>query len=82
MSLSKIEREAKSLIKILMDEFRSMTVAEVAVFKACLISLGVLIGTYFSKTLKRFAPVFWVVFIASYLVMIYRFIVWPLVKKR
>lgn len=66
----------------LMNRFRNLEIWEVGVFKACLFSLGVLVGTYFSKSLKKLAPLFWIAFIGGYLYLIYRLLVEPITKRR
>ena len=43
-----------------------------AIFKTCLVSLGVLIGSWFAKFFKRLAPLMMVVFVASWIYLFWR----------
>lgn len=58
-----------------MERWKQFNVADVAVFKTCLLSIGALIGIYCSKKLKKLAPLLWIVAIGSYVYIFYRMIV-------
>lgn len=57
-----------------MERWKRFTVADVAVYKVCLLSVGALLGAYFARSLKKLRPLLWIVAIASYGYMIWRLI--------
>lgn len=78
MKLKKLYRALDYLI----ERFKQMNVLDIGIFKTCLISLGILLGTYAHRTFRKFAPLVWIVFLGSYLVLIYRLLISPLTESR
>ena len=60
------------LIKFSMKRAKHYTVADYGVLKICLITLGILIGAYFSDFFKKHINKLWTVFAASYGAIMYR----------
>lgn len=56
----------------LLDAAKKYTIVDYGCFKIALISLGILIGTYFSKFFLDHTSLLWIIFIASYFVLIYK----------
>ena len=61
----------KNLIQKLMDKARNFSALDFALFKITLLSAGILIGTYLSSFIMPVIWFVWVVFVISYLYMIY-----------
>lgn len=57
-----------------MERWRAFTVADVAAFKVCLLSVGALLGAYFARPLKKLRPLLWAVAVASYAWLIWRLV--------
>jgi hypothetical protein len=57
--------------KILMAT-RNYSIMDFACLKITLISLGILLGAYFSKFFLNFTSFLWIVFIISYIWIMYR----------
>lgn len=51
---------------------RKYTVIDYACLKITLLSFGILLGTYFAKLFLNLTSFLWVVFIASFLFIMYR----------
>lgn len=64
--------KTKQLVDDLMDRFREFDVWDVAAFKVCLVSFGVLTGAYFYKTMKKLRWVLWLIFGTTYLYVMWR----------
>lgn len=62
------------LIDWLMARFHRFTVWDVALFKSTLLSFGVLAGMHAKEGGRRFLPLLWAVFIASYLALFFRIV--------
>ncbi len=56
----------------LMEKFKSFSIFDIAVFKFCLISFGIILGMTGHKSWKKAAPLVWCTFIGGYLYMVYR----------
>lgn len=81
MNTTEIKSDFITIIDCLMKRYREFTVMDVAAFKMCLLSLGVLAGTYLSRFFKKLAPVMWLLFLVSYIFVIYRLFVKPISSK-
>lgn len=68
-------------IHIVMQRFHEMDVFDVGIFKACLVSFGILVGTYATRLCRKLAPLVWVAFIGSYILLIYRLFIAPCIRK-
>lgn len=62
----------KKLINKLLGAAKKYTVLDYSLLKLTLISLGILIGTYFSNFLSNYTLIIWIIFLISYIVIIYR----------
>ena len=62
----------KEIINWLMAKAKRFTVLDWAVLKVLLLSLGTMIGAYFSNFFKKLAPLMWIIVALSYGYMIYR----------
>ena len=56
----------------LLDSAKKYTVIDYGCLKITLISLGILIGTYFSNFFLNHTLILWTIFILSYICIIYR----------
>ena len=54
-----------NLIKNLVEAARRFTGADFAVFKICLLSIGILLGSYFSYFFLQYTLIVWVVAVIS-----------------
>lgn len=61
-----------SFVKFLVARARDFSVLDFALFKLCLISFGICIGSKFAKFFKKFRIVLLISFIVSYAYMIWR----------
>jgi len=59
-------------IQRLLKVARKYTVMDYVFFKITLVSFGILLGTYFAQFFLSFTSFLWVVFIVSYLWIMYR----------
>lgn len=59
-------------IQRLMKAARKLTVTDFACLKICLLSLGILLGAYFAQFFLSHTFFLWVIFIASYIWIMYR----------
>lgn len=62
----------KNLINKLLGATKKYTVLDYGLLKITLISLGILIGTYFSNFSSNHTSLLWIIFIISYIWIIYR----------
>lgn len=62
----------KKILNRLLDAARNYTVWDYGCLKIVLISLGILLGTYFSNFFLRYTSLLWAIFIVSYIRIIYR----------
>jgi uncharacterized membrane protein len=51
---------------------RKYTALDFAIFKLCLISLGILAGAYFAHFFLNLTTLLWIIFILSYIFVMYR----------
>ena len=59
-------------IEYAMGAARKYTVWDFAWLKVTLITLGILLGTYFADFFLHYTSVLWIIFAASYLFILYR----------
>ena len=62
----------KNLINKLLDAAKKYTVLDYSCLKITLVSLGILIGTYFSNFFSNYTSLLWIIFLISYIWIIYR----------
>ena len=62
----------KNLINKLLGTAKKYTVLDYGFLKITLISFGILIGTYFSNFFSNYTSLLWIIFLISYLWIIYR----------
>lgn len=62
----------KNLINKLLGAAKKYTVLDYGFLKITLISFGILIGTYFSNFFSNYTSLLWIIFLISYLWIIYR----------
>lgn len=62
----------KSLLDKLLGATKKYTILDYSCLKLSLISLGILIGTYFSNFFLNYTSLLWIIFIVSYIGIIYR----------
>lgn len=62
----------KNLINKLLGAAKKYTVLDYSLLKLTLISLGILIGTYFSNFLSNHTLIIWIIFLVSYIGIMYR----------
>ena len=65
----------KKLINKLLGAAKNYTVLDYSLLKISLISLGILIGTYFSNFFSNYTSLLWIIFLVSYIWIIYRTII-------
>ena len=61
-----------AFIKRLLKAARMYTVMDYAFLKITLVSFGILLGSYFSRFFLNYTFLLWVIFIISYLWVMYR----------
>ena len=61
-----------SLIQRLLSASRKFSLIDFVFFKITLVSIGLLLGAYFSRFFLGIASILWPVFIISYLWLMYR----------
>lgn len=61
-----------TLIKRALKAARNFTVMDYACLKITLIAFGILIGAYFPKFFLNYSSYLWVIFIVSYIWIMYR----------
>lgn len=62
----------KELINKVMGSARQYTVWDFGFLKVCLFSAGVLFGVYFSQFFSSYLSIVWVIFIVSYIFIMYK----------
>ena len=70
-------KEIKSFIDFAMDRLHNFNLVDVGVFKICLLTLGILLGIYHHRKLKKISPLIWLTFIGAYIYLIYTVFVKP-----
>lgn len=65
------------MIYFLMKRAETFEVEDFAALKICLVSFGLLLGSTFSKFFKRLSPLIKVVFVLSYVFLIWRIFFQP-----
>lgn len=63
---------ASSLISYLVERARSFSILDFAMFKVCLLSVGLLLGTVFSKFFSKFKMLILTGFLVSWAYMFWR----------
>lgn len=56
----------------IMDRVRRFSILDFGIFKLCILSIGMIIGSFFSKCLKKCTPVLVIIALASYAYLIYK----------
>lgn len=67
----------KQCVPTILERFRTFNIAEIAVFKICLLTFGVLIGINGRPILKPFHRALRATFVGSCLYLIFRLVVSP-----
>ena len=62
----------RNFLNRLLESARKYTIMDYACLKITLISLGILIGAYFSKFFLSYTSLLWIIFIVSYITIIYK----------
>lgn len=62
----------KSFIERIMNTTKHYNVLDFAMLKTSLISLGILLGAYFSKFFLCYTTVLWIIFTISYVFIMYK----------
>ncbi len=62
----------RALIAFLMGRAAHFSVLDWAIFKTCLITLGLMIGTWFARLFKKLAPLVALIFILSWIYLVWR----------
>ncbi len=60
------------LTAFLLSRAAHFSVLDWAIFKTCLVTLGLMIGTWFARLFKKLAPLVALVFIASWVYLVWR----------
>lgn len=60
------------LSTLLLSRAAQFSMLDWAIFKTCLISLGLMVGSLFAKLFKKLAPLMALVFIASWVYLVWR----------
>lgn len=60
------------LTAFMLSRAAHFSVLDWAIFKTCLITLGLMIGTWFARLFKKLAPLVALVFIASWVYLVWR----------
>ncbi len=59
-----------NVIKNLVNAARHFTATDFAVFKICLLTIGILLGAYFSTFFLNYITIVWVVAVLTWLILI------------
>lgn len=59
----------ENLIKRLVNAAHQFSAVDFAVFKICLVAIGVLLGAYFSAFFLRYIPVVWFIAVIAWLIL-------------
>jgi len=62
----------KTLIKRILEATRKYTIMDYACLKIALLSLGIILGAYLSQFFLNYTSFLWVVYIASFLWILFR----------
>jgi small multidrug resistance family-3 protein len=62
----------RAFINRVLDATGKYNAWDFAFLKVCLVSLGVLLGAYYAKFFLNYTSILWVVFITTYLWIMYR----------
>ncbi len=60
------------LTAFMLSRAAHFSVLDWAIFKTCLVTLGLMIGTWFARLFKKLAPLVALVFIASWVYLVWR----------
>ncbi len=61
----------KTLLNRLMDAAHRFTAMDFAIFKICLLCMGILLGAYFSSFFHAYIVIVWIVFVVTWLSMLF-----------
>ena len=64
----------KRFVDEAMDRFRGFSVFDVAVFKTCLLTIGMLLGISNVRTMRKIQPFLWIFLLCSYIYLIWRMV--------
>lgn len=59
-------------INKLFEATKQYTVVDFGFLKLCLISIGILFGVYFSQFFSSYLSIVWIIFIVSYIFIMYK----------
>lgn len=62
----------RTLVAFLLSRAAHFSVLDWAIFKTCLITLGLMIGTWFARLFKKLAPLVALLFVASWIYLVWR----------
>ncbi len=62
----------KKLIGTVLGSTKQYTVWDFGLLKVCLVSIGILLGVYFSEFFLSYLSIVWVIFTASYIFIMYK----------
>ncbi|MPN23020.1 hypothetical protein SDC9_170405 [bioreactor metagenome] len=62
----------KELTTFMLHRAAQFSVLDWAIFKTCLVSLGLMIGTWFARLFKKLAPLVALIFIVSWVYLVWR----------
>lgn len=60
------------LMAFMLSRAAKFSVVDWAIFKTCLVTFGLMIGAWFARLFKKLAPLVALVFIASWVYMVWR----------
>ncbi|WMJ84791.1 hypothetical protein ACS3UN_05300 [Oscillospiraceae bacterium LTW-04] len=60
------------LIAFMLSRAAKFSVVDWAIFKTCLVTFGLMIGAWFARLFKKLAPLVALVFIVSWIYMVWR----------
>lgn len=63
-----------AIIDCAMEKFKTFDVVDMGILKVCLISFGILVGVLGEAKLRKSVPAIIMIFIASYVYIMYKFI--------
>lgn len=62
------------IVDNIMERFRTLNAVDINIFKACYITLGLIIGAYTSCKVKRFTPHLLLLFVVAYLYIVIKLV--------
>ncbi len=65
-------KKGRILTAFLLGRAAHFSILDWAIFKTCLITLGLMIGTWFARLFKKLAPLVALLFIASWIYLVWR----------